>query len=290
MVGDRTGRKPIWSPPTVVKAEQVTAPGGALRLTGPMDLVERLRAAGCVFAEDEAALLTAEATDAAHLEQMVARRVGGEPLEQVVGWAEFGGLRLVVATGVFVPRQRTLLLAREAVALTPPAGRVLDLCCGVGAIAAVIARDRPGASVHLSDVDPVAVDCARRNVPTAGAHTGDLFAPLPHALRFDVIAVNAPYVPTDDIAAMPPEARDHELRVALDGGTDGVDVHRRVAADAARWLSPGGHLLIETAHHLAALTSQVLAGHGFTPRTIHDPDLSATVVVGVPSAESTQIA
>ena len=84
-----------------------------------MDLTERLRAAGCVFAEDEAAVLTAEARDASHLEQMVRRRVDGEPLEQIVGWAEFAGLRLVVTPGVFVPRRRTEVLAREAIAATP---------------------------------------------------------------------------------------------------------------------------------------------------------------------------
>lgn len=257
----------------------MSAPDGA-RSTDLAGLVGRLRAAGCVFAEDEAALLTAEATDHEHLEHLVSRRVDGEPLEQIVGWAEFAGLRLVVAPGVFVPRQRTLLLAREAVASTPRDGRVLDLCCGVGAIAAVIARDRPCASIHLSDVDPFAVDCARRNVPAATAYTGDLFAPLPQDVRFDVIAVNAPYVPTDEIVTMPPEARDHERHAALDGGTDGVEIHRRIAAGLQRRLAPGGHVLIETARRLAPATSAALAMHGFSTRTSQDDDLAATVVIG----------
>ncbi len=254
-----------------------------------MDLVEHLRAAGCVFAEDEAALLTAEARDDGHLEQMVERRLHGEPLEQVLGWAEFSGLRLVVAPGVFVPRRRTLLLAREAVALTPPGGHVLDLCCGVGAVAAVLARDRPDTTLHLGDIDPIAVDCARQNVPLATTHTGDLFAPLPRHLRFDVVAVNAPYVPTAQIAAMPPEARDHERRVALDGGPDGVDLHRRIASEAADRLAPGGHLLIETARHLAPLTTSALTAHGFSTRTIHDDERAATVVIGSPRAGSAQV-
>jgi release factor glutamine methyltransferase len=245
-----------------------------------VDLIERLRAAGCVFAEDEAAVLTAEATDEAHLEQMVQRRVDGEPLEQVVGWAELDGLRLVVAPGVFVPRRRTVLLVRETVALTPANGTVLDLCCGVGAVAAVVGRDRPGATLHLADIDPFAVDCARRNVPRARAHTGDLFDPLPHDLRFDVVAANAPYVPTDEIAHMPPEARDHELRAALDGGLDGVAVHRRIAAEVARWLSPGGSVLIETAAHLAPLTAAALETAGLVTRTASDEAVGGTVVVG----------
>jgi release factor glutamine methyltransferase len=244
-----------------------------------MDLVSRLRAAGCVYAEDEAALLAAEATDEAHLEQMVRRRVAGEPLEQVVGWAELDGVRLTVAPGVFVPRRRSGLLAREAVALCPEAGRVLDLCCGVGAVGAVVRAARPRAEIHLADLDAAAVACAARNVPDATTHLGDLFTPLPAEVRFDVIAANAPYVPTAQIATLPPEARDHEQRSALDGGHDGVQVHRRIAASAAQHLAPGGHLLIETAQHLAHLTAAALAEHGFVPRIVHDDDLDATVVV-----------
>ena len=253
-----------------------------MRFTGRMDLVERLRAAGCVYAEDEAALLAAEATDDAQLEQMVRRRIAGEPLEQVVGWAELGGLRLAVAPGVFVPRRRSELLAREAAALTPTAGRLLDLCCGVGAVGAVVRAVRPRAEIHLSDVDPDAVACARLNVSDGTTHVGDLFAALPHGPRFDVIAANAPYVPTADIAAMPPEARDHECRIALDGGHDGVQVHRRIASRAAEHLAPGGHLLVETARHLARSTAAAMAEHGFAPRTVHDDDLDATVVIGSP--------
>ena len=108
-----------------------------------MDLIERLRTAGCVFAEDEAALLRTEASDDVQLEEMVRRRVEGEPLEQILGWAEFAGLRLAVTPGVFVPRLRTEALAREAIAATPPGGRVLDLCCGVGGVAAAIVRRGP---------------------------------------------------------------------------------------------------------------------------------------------------
>ncbi len=248
-------------------------------LTGSVDLVEQLRAAGCVFAEDEAAVLNAESRDANHLEQMLQRRIAGEPLEQIVGWAEFAGLRMVVTPGVFVPRQRTLLLVQETIAVTPPQGRVLDLCCGVGAVAAAVLAQRPGVRIHVSDVDPFAVDCARRNVPSATAHVGDLFAPLPHEMQFDVIAVNAPYVPTDQIAQMPPEARDHELRAALDGGPDGVQVHRRIAVDLDPWLAPGGHVLIETANHLAPHTAAALEDAGLTTSTVHDHERGGTVVV-----------
>ena len=106
----------------------------------------------------------------------------------------------------------------------------------------------PGLEVYAADVDPDAVACARRNLPPERVFEGDLYDALPGALRGRVAAVvaNAPYVPTHAIATMPPEARDHEHRVALDGGADGLDVHRGVVAGARDWLAPGGRVLIET--------------------------------------------
>jgi release factor glutamine methyltransferase len=210
-------------------------------------VVARLRAAGCVFAEEEAALLVAEATGPAELEALVARRVAGDPLEQVLGWASFCGLRLAVEPGVFVPRGRTEFLAREAIARARPGAVVLDLCCGSGALAAAVAAAVPGVEVHAADVEPAAVRCARRNLPGAQVHEGDLFEPLPPELRgrVDVLVANVPYVPTGEVALMPPEARDHEPRRALDGGGDGLDVLRRLAAETGDWLAPGGALLSE---------------------------------------------
>lgn len=246
------------------------------------EAVRRLRAAGCVFAEDEARLLVAAAGSPAELDALVARRVGGLPLEQVLGWAEFCGLRVVVEPGVFVPRRRTGLLAREAVALTPPGGVAVDLCCGTGAVAAVLRARVPGAEVQAADLDPAAVRCARRNLDAERVHEGDLDAALPGHLRgrVDVLVANAPYVPTAAIATMPPEARDHEHRIALEGGADGLDVQRRVAAAAPRWLAPGGHVLIETSRQQAPHTAAAVAGHGLTARVVTDDDLDGTVVVG----------
>jgi release factor glutamine methyltransferase len=240
----------------------------------------RLRAAGCVFAEDEAALLVDAASGVA-LEELVARRVAGEPLEQVLGWAEFCGLRFAVEPGVFVPRQRTRLLVREAAALARPGAVVLDLCCGTGAVGAAVAASVPGVELHAADVDPAAVRSARRNV-LGSVHEGDLYDALPATLRgrVDVLVVNAPYVPTDAIALMPPEARDHEARAALDGGPDGLDVQRRVAAGAPSWLAPGGSLLIETSRGQALETVATVRRAGLLPRVVQDDDLAATVVVG----------
>ncbi|WP_299951704.1 putative protein N(5)-glutamine methyltransferase [uncultured Modestobacter sp.] len=249
-------------------------------------VVGRLRAAGCVFAEEEAALLAeAASSSSAELADLVARRVAGEPLEQVLGWAEFCGLRFVVEPGVFVPRQRTRLLVREAAALAAPGDVVLDLCCGVGAVGTAVAVAVGSVELHAADVDPVAVRCARRNVPGA-VHCGDLYDALPDELRgrVDVLVVNAPYVPTEAIALMPPEARDHEARAALDGGPDGLDVQRRVAAGAPDWLAPGGALLIETSRQQADRTLALCTAAGLAARVVTDDDLAATVVVAVREA------
>jgi len=247
------------------------------------ELVGRLRAAGCVFAEDEARLLLDAAGDGAELEAMVARRVAGEPLEQVLGWASFDGLRIRVTPGVFVPRRRSELLVAAAVRTLDERRDpvVVDLCCGSGALGAAIAARRPDAVVHAADVDPDAVACARLNLPADRVHHGDLFGALPPELRggVDVVVVNAPYVPTDEIAFMPPEARDHEHLVALDGGADGLDLHRRIAADVAAWLVPGGSIAIETSRGQAATTAGALRGAGLAPHVLRDEELDATVVV-----------
>jgi len=252
--------------------------------------VARLRAAGCVFAEDEAGLLV-EAASGAELEVLVARRVAGEPLEHVLGWAGFRGLRIAVGPGVFVPRRRTELMARLAeqlVAATPAPVAVVELCCGAAPIAvAVLAhgrspRDGGAVDVYAADIDPVAVGYARRNLGERGtALTGDLFEPLPDRLRgrIDVLAVNTPYVPSGAIVSMPPEARDHEPRAALDGGDDGLDVQRRLAGVAGEWLAPGGRLLVETSEDQASVAAALFADAGLVPRVESDDELGATVVL-----------
>jgi len=241
-------------------------------MTTPDALVARLRAAGCVFAEDEAAILLSSAADPAHLAAMVDERVAGRPLEHVVGWVEFAGRRVLVDPGVFVPRRRTELLVREAAARL---GRlVVDLACGCGAVGLAVG----GAELHAADIEPAAVACARRNLEPIGGrvHLGDLFEPLPGDLRgrVDVLTANVPYVPTDAVALMPPEARDHEPRRALDGGADGLDVLRRVAAEARDWLAPGGHVLMEVGVDQIPAALDALAAGKLTATSV------ATVVIG----------
>ncbi|GAB2876116.1 putative protein N(5)-glutamine methyltransferase [Nocardioides pacificus] len=256
----------------------------------------RLRAAGCVFAEAEATLLQGSAADEAELESLLARRVAGAPLEHLLGWVDFAGLRLAVAPGVFVPRRRTELMVAEADRLlrttddADPGGGpvVVELCCGAAAAGTALAgalHERGlHPEVHACDVDPAAVACARKNLARVGgtAHEGDLDAPLPHRLRgrVHVLLANAPYVPTDEISLMPVEARLHEHRVALDGGHDGLDVQRRVIGAAPDWLAPGGHLLVETAIHQAPTTAALMRAQGLAARVVRDDELDATVVVG----------
>jgi release factor glutamine methyltransferase len=250
----------------------------------PADVAATLRAAGCVFAEDEARLLLDAAPTPGALAAAVARRAAGEPLEHVLGWAEFCGLRIAVDPGVFVPRRRTELLVRLGTCLLRPGAVVVELCCGAAGVAAALAAAVPGLGVHAADVDPVAVRCAQRNLDPVGgrAYEGDLDSPLPTTLRgrVDLVVANAPYVPTGAIGLMPPEARDHEPVIALDGGADGLDVQRRVIGVAPRWLTPGGHLVIETSERQAPLTAAAVAAAGLVPRITRDEDRDGTAVVG----------
>jgi release factor glutamine methyltransferase len=249
-------------------------------------IAERLRDAGCVFAEDEAAVLLADPVDEATLEQRVQRRVDGEPLEHVVGWAQFLGARIEVGPGVFVPRPRTEALANEAIALTRDGTLVVDLCCGSGALGFAVASARPDVELHAADVDGAAVSYARRNLTRVGAgervYEGDLFEALPAALqgRVDVLVANVPYVPTDDIELMTAEAREHEPHVALDGGDDGLEVLRRVATGAATWLAPGGHVLCETSTRQLPAALAAFSGAGLAARSTYDDELDANVVIG----------
>jgi release factor glutamine methyltransferase len=212
-----------------------------------MDVVARLAAAGCIAAAEEATMVTeAAAGDPARLEAMVRRREAGEPVEWIVGWAPFCGLRVGVAQGVYVPRAQTEVLARAAVAALPAGGEVVavDLATGSGAVALVLAA--AGAEVVATELDPVAAACARAN--GVKVFEGDLDEALPASYegRVDVLTANVPYVPTAALGLLPRDVRDHEPVLALDGGADGLDLVRRVLALASRWLRPGtGVALVE---------------------------------------------
>lgn len=281
-----------------------------------------LRAAGCVFAEDEAAILIEAAAgcdddSASTLEELVARRVTGEPLEQIVGWVDVAGLRLSVRPGVFVPRQRTALLAAHAVSATRRMtdsrgnGRgtdagvaavrpvVLEAFCGVGPVASVVAGKVPGVEIHLGDAQAEAVRCAVENVerciqtiqagdsaqqgesgPLMAGHVLDCLLGLPGTLRqsISVIAAVPPYVPETAADFLPHEALDFEPSSALFGGSDGLDLIRRLITEALDWLAPDGLLLIELGRGQVARATGFAAEQGLEARS-HLGEDDQTVVI-----------
>ncbi|MCC9175895.1 putative protein N(5)-glutamine methyltransferase [Arthrobacter sp. zg-Y179] len=250
----------------------------------PEGLVSRLRDAGCVFAEEEALLLLSDAPGAGVLELMVARRLDGQPLEQILGWASFGGLRVALRPGVFVPRRRTEFLAAQAVHVL--AGRstalVVELCCGSGAVAMVISAAVPDCRIYAVDLHPEAVACARRNLPQASVLQGNLFLALPGELRgrVDLVVANAPYVPTAALGTLPREARNYEPAVTFDGGRDGLDTVGRIISEAPQWLGSRGKVLIECSEEQAAAVDGLLAAAGLSPQILRDEETDATVAVG----------
>jgi release factor glutamine methyltransferase len=206
-------------------------------------VVGRLRAAGCVAAEDEAHELITAAPDWRVLEGWLSRREQGEPLAWITGGLEFCGRWVHVSPGLYVPRIQSEELARRAGRLLPKRGRAADLCTGAGAIAAHLLAAVPTASVIGVDLDPNAVACAARN--GVRAVLGDLDEPLEPDHSFDVVTAVPPYVPTGQLRLLPVDVQRYEPRAALDGGADGLDVARRVVSAASRLLAPRGWLLIE---------------------------------------------
>ncbi len=241
-----------------------------------------------MWAEDEAAVLVEAAGGGRDLAGLLARRVAGEPLEMVVGWAGFAGLRVATAAGVFVPRRRSELLVRLALAeLRGPGSVVVDLGCGTGALGMAVLDADPTALVWAVDIDPVAAACAARNLASSPGgdpgrvRCGDLWSPLPPSLRgrVQVVLANAPYVPSGSVATMPAEAREHERRAALDGGPDGLAVQRRVLAEAPSWLAAEGVVLVETSRDQAGATSAAARSASLSPTTHHDDEIDATAVL-----------
>lgn len=241
-----------------------------VRTDAPELVVRSLAAAGCVDPSGEAAaLLRASREGAGPVDDLVARRENGEPLAWIVGSVTFDGVRVLVDPGVFVPRPHTEALARRAVALLPDDGVAVDLCTGSGAIAAVLCSARPDATVFGTDVEPVAVACARRN--RVDALLGDLDEPLPASLRgrVDVVTAVAPYVPTEELHLLPRDVLDHEPRRALDGGPRGTAHLARTARAAARLLRSGGSVLLELGGDQAGEVADILTGLGLSRIRVH---------------------
>lgn len=251
-------------------------------------IVNRLRSAGCVFAEEEAQILISEAHSLDDLNQKVKMRADGLPLEYVIGWAEFCGLRIEVEQGVFVPRKRTEFLVRQATDLSCSGDIVVDLCCGSGAVGLALAATLGGISLYCADIDPVAIRCTRRNVTDFRDYIfeGDLYNALPQSIKghINLLVANVPYVPTKAIDMLPMEARLYEPKLALDGGDDGLNIQRMVAEEAPYWLGAGGQLLIETSEIQAPQTFEIFTNAGLTTNVVRDLELDATVVIGTNNA------
>ena len=208
----------------------------------------------------------------AEFEALVARRLGQEPIQYILGETEFCGLRLELGPGVFIPRPETEALVERALALGPP-GRatVLELCAGSGALACALATHRPDWTVWAVERADAALACARANVrrlelaARVRVCAGDLFEPLRGTVTPGVAALvvaNPPYLATPILSTLPAEVQDWEPRGALDGGVDGLDVIRRLVAEAADWLGPGGGLLVEIGEEQGAAARALVSADG----------------------------
>ena len=235
--------------------------------------LQSLARGGFVAPDAEAdALLGASSEGVGPIEDLIARRLLGEPLAWIIGWVRFCGLRVRVDPGVFVPRPHTEALALRAVALLPPLGVAVDLCTGSGAVAAVLGSERPRAAVVATDIDLLAVACARRN--GVRALEGDLDEPLRPSWRgrVDVMTAVVPYVPTEELHLLPSDVLAHEPRRALDGGRRGTSVLVRAAEAATRWLRPGGCVLLELGGDQAEEVSTRLTNVGLSEIRVHRDD------------------
>jgi release factor glutamine methyltransferase len=235
-----------------------------------MRILHALAEGGCVAPAAEAdAMLRASSEGDRPIEELIARRLRGEPLAWITGSVRFCGVRVLVDPGVFVPRPHTQALTRRAVSLLPTDGIAVDLCTGSGAVAAVLGSAHPRATVAATDIDPVAVACARRN----GVHAlvGSLDEPLSPSLRgrVDVVTAVVPYVPTEELHLLPSDVLANEPRRALDGGRRGTTVLVRAAEAAARWLRPGGSVLLELGGDQAGVTAMTLADVGLSEIRVH---------------------
>jgi release factor glutamine methyltransferase len=210
------------------------------------DLAAVLLRAGFVAADDEATeLLEYSNGDDAILETLIERRLRGEPLAWIVGYATFCGLRVNVNDGVYVPRWQSEPLARRAAKRLPARGVAVDVCSGSGAIAMTLRAARPEARIVATELDERAVSCARSN--GVQVYGGDLLAPLPPEFdgHVDVIVGVVPYVPTSSMAYLARDTLAFESPVSYDGGPQGVDVLRRVLVEGRRCLRPGGAMFLE---------------------------------------------
>ena len=275
-----------------------------------LDTRKRLKAAGVEMAQLEARELVCFAADKTReqffrdlplyasdeverrVEELTRRRLAGEPVAYIIGEWEFYGLPLYVTPDVLIPRMDTEVLAERAILLARAAGegaRVLDLCAGSGCVGLAVAANVPGCRVVLADVSEAALRLCKQNVRRNELNArvtcvqADALEPPDAALwDFDVIACNPPYIPTGDIAGLDVSVRDYEPRSALDGGADGLDFYRAIAARWGAALRLGGALLFEVGIGQAGDVGAILAQNQFEQiQTFQDTQGIGRVVEGV---------
>ena len=217
-----------------------------------------------------------EGSELTQLRDLVKRRRAYEPIAYLRGEREFYGLKFRVDKRVLVPRPDTETLVDAALARSSHLSmsmRQLDLCTGSGCVAIAMARQRPTAQVFASDISTDALAVARDNALRLGAYNmaffeSDLFAAFA-GKRFDVITANPPYIASAEIATLMPDVRDHEPKLALDGGDDGLVLVRRIVAEAPAHLAPGGLLAVEIGAGEASATVALFEASGFVDVRVH---------------------
>lgn len=237
-----------------------------------------MRAGGIESPEAEARWIE-EGAGGRDVDELVRRRLAGEPLQYVLGTTAFRRLELKVGPGVFIPRPETEVVAEHAMGRLPQGGILVDLCTGSGAIALSVADERPDARVVASELSPTAAQWATSNRDALGLrvdiYSGDLFESLPSDLagRADVVVSNPPYVDPSERPMLPPDVVDHEPAEALFAPGEGTAVISRIAAEAPTWLRPDGWLVLEIGETQGYAVAEILQTAGFADVSI-EPDLT----------------
>lgn len=227
------------------------------------------------------------------IEDMFSRRAGREPLQYILGYTDFMGLKIMVGSGVLIPRPETELMAEQAVELlrtsiverrpsddeqrsTVDARRstILDLCTGSGCLALALAKAFPDSRVFGTDISGKAVGYARKNTELNGIENvqflkGNLFEPLEEAQLFDLIISNPPYIRTTEIATLQPEIKDWEPLNALDGGEDGLGFYREIIPESRKHLKDNGTIMLELGDDCERAVAGMLDQAGFSDVTVN---------------------
>lgn len=235
--------------------------------------------------------------------EYVKRRAAGEPLQTIIGTTEFYSRSFKVEPGVFIPRPETEILVDRCLRILTPAGhslvapQVLEIGSGSGVIGITLAAELPTLLVVATDVDPVAVRLSQFNAHRLGVAprlkflVGDGYRPLPTSLKgkIDLLVSNPPYIRSEEIAGLPREVAAHDPQAALDGGSDGLQLYRALAAGFATWLAPTAGVAVEIGHDQAEAVVDIFGRAGCRDLAVHrDYNDLPRVVTGRRAVEAGQ--